>query len=155
RDYLCKRLGGDEWDSNFNGETRGSSRELVTRMLSRKLAFLERNEKLPDVNVRYLDQDPFYYALRIENQTANSLWITLRIFITAEQCAEDRRMWIELDKFKHHLQPRERSVALRSGADSSVIRKPAIKPPGPIRHSRDTDTPDDPDVYCTCGWPYN
>jgi hypothetical protein len=47
------------------------------------------------------------------------------------------------------------SVAVRSGADSSVIRKPAIKPPGPIRHSRDTDTAHDPDVYCTCGWPYN
>ena len=64
-------------------------------------------------------------------------------------------MWIELDKFKHHLESHERSIAVRSAADSSVIRKPAKKPPGPIRHSRGTDTADDPDVYCTCGWPYN
>jgi tyrosinase len=82
----------------------------------------------------------------------------VRIFLVAQQVAENRRMWIEMDKFHYTLQPSQQAVIFRSAALSSVIRKPAVKPPGVVQQpvpSPDTPDPNAPENYCDCGWPYN
>jgi tyrosinase len=144
-------LGGDHWDDR---PAIGTD-ELETEMLTRRLVFAEHPE-LDDIEVAYLDQRAFAYAVRVENDSDEAREVTLRLFFVADQCFDERRQWIELDKWKHPLGPRERSVAVRRGASSSVIRKPALKPPGSLQHSPDRPAGEfDENSYCECGWPYN
>ena len=77
--------------------------------------------------------------------------VTVRIFLVAKSEAEDRRMWIEMDKFRYKLGPLQRAVIFRPAQNSSVIRKPGTKPPKPIEKSGTEPGAN----YCNCGWPYN
>ena len=56
-----------------------------------------------------------------------------------------------MDKFKHTLKEGERAVIFRNAASSSVILKPAEKPPRPVSKPGGDPGKD----YCNCGWPYN
>ena len=114
--------------------------------------------------IEYLDQEPFFYFLRLENTSDQPQDVTVRIFLVAldpPETAEDRRMWIEMDKFKVSLKARERKVVFQPGDASSVIRKPAVKPPTaeqpPVQASSDPMQLDSEIEanYCDCGWPYN
>ena len=105
------------------------------------------------VDVTYLDQREFVYFLRVENRRPQAQRVTVRIFLVAHDFADDRQMWIELDKFQHTLPASGRTVIYRPAALSSVIRKPAVKPPGPLADP--SPDPDDEENYCDCGWPYN
>jgi len=123
--------------------------ELQTMMLQRAIP-------LPGdstVDVTYLDQREFVYFLRVENRRPQAQRVTVRIFLVAHDFADDRQMWIELDKFQHTLPTSGRTVVYRPAALSSVIRKPAVKPPGPLADP--SPDPDDEENYCDCGWPYN
>ena len=51
----------------------------------------------------YLDHEDFFYFLRVENTAAERRAITVRIFLVATELADNRRMWIEMDKFAHTL----------------------------------------------------
>jgi hypothetical protein len=142
----------EDWDADFADSAPGTS-ELLTEMLTRPLVT---EPPLPQpVEIPYLDQRPFAYAVRMENPLDVDQDVTVRMFIVADEAFDDRRMWIELDKFRHAAAP-GRSVAVRRGRDSSVIRKPATKPPDAARHSPGPGAdPHDSDTYCNCGWPYN
>ena len=134
-------FGGAHWDTDFAavGATTG---ELQTHMLTRPI----NGTPLP-----YLDQREFFYFLRVENRAATVTEVTVRIFLVAQSVAADRRMWIELDKFHHTLQASQKAVIFRRAADSSIIRKPGVKPPQPLQKSGAAPS----DNYCECGWPYN
>lgn len=130
--------------------------ELETSMQRRVLRFEPHPPDVPEITVEYLDHRPFVYGAQVRNDSNAAQAITLRLFIVAEELADRRRFWIELDKWRHDLGPGETSLALRSAAESTVIRKPAVKPPDPLRHSPDTAAPGwDTESYCDCGWPYN
>jgi hypothetical protein len=119
-------------------------------------------EEVPDpprVWIPYLDQYPFAYAVRLQSAVAGGHEVTVRLFLVADEFFPERRMWIELDKFRHSIVG-ERSVAVRHARESAVIRKPATKPPGSTRHSPEPPGPGEPrewdaESYCECGWPYN
>ena len=105
--------------------------------------------------IQYLYPREFFYFLRVENQLAQAKDVTVRIFLAPTgsyagitEVAEDRRMWIEMDKFRYTLQP-SRQVIFRRAEVSSVIRKPAVKT------FDTTEADEDGDVSCDCGWPYN
>ena len=55
--------------------------------------------------------------------------VTVRVFLVPKGQATERRSWIEMDKFIHQLQPLEKSVVARRGAQSSVIKKPGSMRP--------------------------
>lgn len=100
--------------------------------------------------VHHLDHEEFVYFFRIENRDTTSAQVTARVFIAPSEKADDRRSWIEMDKFVIDLLPEEKKVVYQPARLSSVVRKAARRPgegfPGP-------DEPNDD--YCKCGWPYH
>lgn len=144
-----ENFGGANWNKDFS-KGKVTTNELQTMMLKRQLQLTKRKS----VPITYLDQRPFCYFFRVENQKNAAQDVTLRLFLVASEAAEDRRMWIELDKFRHTLKPREKAVVYRAASEASVIRKPAIKPPGPYDDPYDDQT-GGMKSYCNCGWPYN
>jgi tyrosinase len=99
----------------------------------------------------YLDQEEFCYFLRFENTSNQAQKITVRIFLVAKDFADERRLWIEMDKFAHSLTPKQKSVVFRPGKLSAVVRKPARRPPDPPPQPHPGQDPN----YCDCGWPYH
>jgi hypothetical protein len=66
---------------------------------------------------------------------------------------EERRWWIELDKFIQLVPAGRRMVILRPDELSAVIKKPPDKDPAALPAPRPGDD-DDGGSYCQCGWPY-
>ena len=108
----------------------------------------------------------FFYFLRVENKLNQVQDVTVRIFLVpigpykGTELSEDRRKWIEMDKFRYTLQPLQRAVIFQRADASSVIRKPAVKADqlGPIElmPTQDIEDPgESSDPNCDCGWPYN
>jgi hypothetical protein len=118
-------FGGANWDTSFSGS--GPTTEtLETTMVRRRMALADRVTNVP---IDHLTHRPFVYVFRIENLAARAVTITARVFIAPvtgiPSSANDRRTWIEMDKFVVQLTAGEKKVAVRRGAQSSVIRKPA------------------------------
>jgi tyrosinase len=151
RSRLAGDLGGEHWDEGFADAEPGTN-ELHTEMLTRPLEL----EPVASVerDIHYLDQRPFIYAVRMGNTKSHDHDVTVRLFFVADRLFANRRMWIELDKFKHRITG-DRSIAIRRASESSVIRKPGQKPPGPTRRSSPSDEGWESGAYCDCGWPYN
>ncbi len=154
--YGEQTFGGANWNKDFSTSQRNgvTTDELQTMMLNRPITLYDGTT----VTIHFLDQREFFYFIRIQNQVAHITDVTVRIFLVAQQFAENRRMWIEMDKFHYMLQPSQKEVIFRPAALSSVIRKPAIKPPSAVQQP--LPSPDNPDAtapenYCDCGWPYN
>ncbi len=108
-------------------------------------------------NKPYLDHDEFYYFLRLENKNNQPRKVTIRIFLTAKEFIDDpeeRRMWIEMDKFAQELPAAKKVVVFRPARLSSVVRKPAVRPSEP-KPVHPPGTPADARNYCDCGWPYH
>jgi|SRR5215213_1979218 len=99
----------------------------------------------------YLDHEEFCYFLRFENQSDQAQKITVRIFLVATEFADERRLWIEMDKFSHSLDPKQKAVVFRPGKLSAVVRKPARRPPDAPPQPHPGEDPN----YCDCGWPYH
>lgn len=140
-------FGGDRWDSP------PSSFELTTDELR---TFMNQEEiTAPDgtvVKKPYLDHEEFFYFFRLENPSDEPQKVTVRVFLVAAELADDRRMWIEMDKFAHSMEPGQRTVVFRRARHSSVVRKPARRPSEP-RPQPEPGTADP--NYCDCGWPYH
>jgi hypothetical protein len=100
-------------------------------------------------DVAHGDHEPFLWRLRAENGGA-ARKVTVRIFLAPAEAAEDRRAWIEMDKFEHDLEPGTNEIE-RHGSLASPVRKPAERPPvweqGPAQSPHEQ--------YCRCGWPYH
>jgi tyrosinase len=136
-----RTFGGDAWQTPAS-DIEPATGELRTRIATRTAA---------GTNLPYLDHDDFVYVVRVENLHDTPADVTVRVFIGPETSVEDRRAWIEMDKFHHQLGPRSRTVIVRPNRLSSVIQKPALRPPQPRR----TPGPDAAANYCNCGWPFN
>jgi hemocyanin-like protein len=123
--WATATFGEDHWDDD--GSATGLTTDtLETSMLRRDLVLADR---VTTVSLDHLTHRPFVYLLRIENTADRALQVTVRIFLVPAARAEKRRAWIEMDKFVHALEPLQRSVVARRGAQSSVIRKPAVMAP--------------------------
>jgi hypothetical protein len=137
-------FGGANWDTDFSSGGHATA-ELRTRMLKRTLDDT-------GVEIEYVNHSEFYYFIRIENALAQPQEVTVRVFLVASDYADDRRMWIEMDKFQHSLKASERAVIFRPARLSSVVRKPARRPTEP-EPEPEADPADQ--FYCNCGWPYH
>lgn len=137
------QFGGAKWD--VDPQTSGKTTdELQTTMKSRQIM---------GVQVDYLDHEDFFYFFRVANDTAAQQMITFRVFIapTDNDGMDDRRRWIEMDKFQYALAPNAKAVVARSSKDASVVRKPAARPGDPPHAPQPGADPN----YCDCGWPYH
>jgi hypothetical protein len=134
-------FGGATWNRPA-GAVAPTIHELRTRMATRTAA---------GKDLSYLDHDDFVYVVRAENQRDAPTDVTVRIFLAPETGVDDRRTWIEMDKFHHQLGARARSVIVRPNRLSSVIQKPAVRPPQPRREPGQ----DAAINYCNCGWPFH
>jgi tyrosinase len=143
--YADETFGEGRWDEDFSSSA-ATTNQLETSMHTRQI---DVRGQLVDVN--YLDQREFVYFIRAENLAPKSKDVTVRIFLVAKSQAENRRMWIEMDKFRQKL-PSGKTVVVRHANQSSVIKKPASKPPKPV--DKPSGIPGG-DSYCPCGWPYN
>lgn len=170
--------GSDNWDREFaSGSFQDpgmptpfqTTDELQTSMRQRVVT-IETGAEPPAQpaeephEIEYLDQEEFFYFLRLENKSSEEANVTVRVFLVAAEdpeLPEDRRMWIEMDKFKQTLKGSEQAVVFRPASLSSVIRKPGVKPPSaelpPIRARSDAmqESANILENYCDCGWPYN
>jgi tyrosinase len=145
--YAEETFGGKNWDKDFFSN-HGTTDELHTMMLEREIQL---GDNQNTTTITYLDQKEFSYFIRAENMVDQPKDVTVRIFLVAKSEAEDRRMWIEMDKFRYKLGPSQRAVIFRPAQNSSVIRKPGTKPPKPIEKAGTESGAN----YCNCGWPYN
>src|SRR5262249_47879260 len=130
--------------------------ELQTAMRLRQIRIPAPEGDNQIESIQYLYPREFFYFLRVENQLAQAKDVTVRIFLAPvgsyagiPEIAEDRRSWIEMDKFRVPLLP-SRHVIFRRADASSVIRKPALKTFA-IAETNDVTG----NVSCDCGWPYN
>lgn len=132
-------FGGSSWRGDFsNGEhkvkaldtTITTTDTLHTQMERGEIFFKAENEN-HKVSYNYLNHKPFVMFFRIENLFPEPREVTIRVFLVAKDLADDRRMYIEIDKFRHQLRSRDESnnVIARPDTLSSIIRKPAIMNP--------------------------
>jgi hypothetical protein len=106
------------------------------------------------VSKPYLDHEDFFYFIRAENTANEDRPVTVRVFLAAAVLAENRRMWIEMDKWGITLPAQRRVVIFRPSRLASVVRKPAWRP-GEARPAFAPGTPESARTYCDCGWPYH
>lgn len=143
-EYGAREFGDQRWDQEFTTGDH-STDTLVTRMRTRPYPVAPGKT----VNAEYLYPDDFYYFFRVENRNTFTTHVTLRVFLAPEETVENRRTWIEMDKFDHTLQAGARTVIARSSRDSAIIRKPVVEPGQPAPPVDPSD-----ESYCKCGWPY-
>lgn len=160
-------FGGDRWDLDFSdaevvlpdGTSLATTAELTTMVKQREIVI----EPPPGVTappvralVDYLTHEPFCYFLRVENPGPEDVNVTARLFIAPEttpgDVTEERRWWIELDKFIHPVPAGQRVVIFRADELSSIIKKPADKDPAALPAPGPGDGAGG--SYCQCGWPY-
>lgn len=145
--YAEAHLGGEHWDVPPDSLPTLTG-ELPTFMRQETIA-------LPDgrrVRKPYLDHEDFYYFFRLENLSDREQKVTVRVFLTVKEWADDRRRWIEMDKFPATVAPHAKAVVFRPDRRSSVVRKPAIHPSEPRPPQPPGAVGKD---YCDCGWPYH
>jgi hypothetical protein len=156
-----RTFGGANWNTDFSSG-KMTTGELQTTMRQRQLVITEANNQTETIS--YLYPREFFYFLRVENQFHQDKDVTVRIFLAPTgshsgiaEVSEDRRMWIELDKFRYKLPASAKTVIFRRAEASSVIRRPAVKHFGTITMPNPQADADDDrgDVTCDCGWPYN
>lgn len=100
--------------------------------------------------VEHGDHEPFLWRLRAENPGDAERTVTVRIFLAPTEAVEDRRAWIEMDKFEQVLAPGANQIE-RPGRLASPARKPADRPPVLVQGPAQTPH----EQYCRCGWPYH
>ena len=98
--------------------------------------------------VEHGDHEPFLWRLRASSTTERT--VTVRIFLAPAEAVEDRRAWIEMDKFEQTLATGD-TVIERPGRLASPVRKPADRPPVLVQGPAQTPH----EQYCRCGWPYH
>jgi hypothetical protein len=148
RVFAQSTFGGGAWDQPRSAFPMLAA-QLETHVRSQSIA-------MPNGQViakPYLDHEDFVYVFRAENQSAQDRPVTVRVFLAPLAQADNRRLWIEMDKFGVTLPASQPVTIFRSSRQSSVVRKPAWRPSEPRPAS--TGTTPDARNYCDCGWPYH
>jgi hypothetical protein len=127
----------------------GNTNSIQTQMRKRKLSYPDSTSTTID----YLSHDGFACSVLADNDSVADIQVTVRIFMAPEENLEDRRAWIEMDKFRHVLPAKSTTNILRSSKESSVIRHPVLT--ASILEG-DEAWPVELGLSpgCKCGWPY-
>jgi hypothetical protein len=142
-------VGGAAFDSAFAAGPLPGAEDLV--VIEELTTRFKRSALSNGTTVTHLVHEPFALIIRVRNIAARPTAITLRVFMAPAQVADDRTMWIELDKLLVEVPAGGRSVVYRPDTEFSVVKKPAETDPQTVLAG--AMDPTDPD-YCDCGWPY-
>jgi tyrosinase len=126
--------------------------ELRTEMRRRQVELRDADGNPVTRTIEYLSHEDFLYALQVENLSGAPVDLAVRVFLAPETEVEDRTAWIELDRFTYALEGRG-GVVVRRSEDSSVVRKPALKPED-LEPSDEPSPKTEQQPWCDCGWPY-
>jgi tyrosinase len=144
--FARDRLGGTAFDDPDRLATDTLSTDFT---LSRVASPLPTPKGKPMVHESYfqthLVHDPFGLFLRVEADADTHA--TIRVFLALTDEVEDRRMWIEVDKFDRQLTKGINLIG-RPDALSAVIKRKGVDAPGANPPGDGTDP------WCDCGWPY-
>lgn len=138
-------FGGANWSQDFSGGGAGGVQpvsELVTTMDSANFG---------GEAIQFLTHEPFSYFFRVENPSSEELELTARVFIAPAAYADDRRAWIEMDKFLVTVAAGSKAVVYRADTESSVVKRPVDLGPANVQSPNGNS---DEGGYCDCGWPY-
>jgi hypothetical protein len=142
-------VGGVSWDTAFGaGPLPGAEQLVVVDELTTRFRQSTLSNGQP---VIHLTHDPFALVIRVRNVARRPTAITLRVFLAPAEFADDRSMWMELDKLLVEVPAAGHGVVYRPDAEFSVVKKPAEA--GPQAASDGATDPADQN-YCDCGWPY-
>jgi hypothetical protein len=142
-------VGGASWDTAFAaGPLPGTGQLVVVDELTTRFQQSTLSNGEP---VTHLTHDPFALIIRVRNVAPQPTAVTLRVFLAPAEFADDRSMWMELDKLLVEVPADGRSVVYRPDTEFSVVKKPAET--GPQAASDGGTDPNDQN-YCDCGWPY-
>ena len=134
-------FGGANWDADFSngkGVINVNGTDVTIDTVDRIDNYLKRANLIvkatagkPSYEIPYefLNHKQYSFFIRLENQLPVSTKVTVRMFLAPAAGAEDRRSWMELDKFVHELGPFAKDVVCRQDTSSSVVRKAAILNP--------------------------
>ncbi|MES2056097.1 MAG: hypothetical protein V4564_09175 [Pseudomonadota bacterium] len=125
-------------------------------------------EDEPRFTYPYLWHPSYHFAIRLRSTAAVEQLVTVRLFLcpaydvdgVTDGSLNDRRQWIELDKFAASIAAGEEKVLVRADTDSTIVRRP-VTPlqanPDVVRDLHFEGQGDDhPDAAaCECGWPYH
>lgn len=146
-------FGGEHWDTDYTAAGAEADGVALTT-LAELVTFFDDAAVVPGgPRIRFLTHAPFTYFLRVHNRSDQPVEVTARIFLApaAPKWADDRRAWIEMDKFTVALQAGQKAVLHRPDTQSAVIKRPAETSPARISRGE----PDEQNSsYCDCGWPY-
>jgi len=126
--------------------------ELLTEMRQRQIEVQDVDGNPVMETISYLSHEDFFYALRVENLAGAPQDLAVRMFLAPETEVEDRTAWIEMDRFTYSLEG-EVGVIVRRAEDSSVVRKPALKP-ADLEPTDEPSPKTEQQPWCDCGWPY-
>jgi tyrosinase len=176
-----KAGGNNNWETDFtsgissftyNGAQYQLSTvaELTTEMKLGKFT-LTNNQS---VGFPYLSHFPYCYFIRLKNDSSEDKNVTVRLFLapttvvnanpgqiddpSTDEYINNRRLWIEMDKFQYNLKADEEAVVFRQDNESSIIRRPIVDPGEVLDLDPGGDSDGDgkpDDAYCECGWPYH
>lgn len=152
---VAEAFGGPNWDTRFSaGPVAGDGNTPV--MVLDTITTHQRFADFPDpeqpgstIPVAYLAHDPVTFAVRLSNPATDPADVTIRLFLCPADQSDDRRAWIELDKWSATIPGGGQTVSVRHDRDSAVVKKPAE----PVM-SPDLLADPDGDPRCDCGWPY-
>lgn len=130
----------------------GHEDAVKTRMRWRPL-FLPLPPGVGVPGYRYLAHDGYEYRIRIRNMTNRARQVTMRVFMAPEEHIDDRKAWIEMDKFCHLVSSEGVETVVRHSRHSSVVRHPVL-----TTDILEGETPWPDEAMggpgCKCGWPY-
>lgn len=126
--------------------------ELRTEMRQRQVELEDAQGNPVEVTIEYLSHEDFLYAFRVENLAGTPQNLAVRVFLAPETEVEDRTAWVEMDRFTYQLTGPS-GVIVRRSDDSSVVRKPALKP-ADLEPTDEPSPKTEQQPWCDCGWPY-
>ena len=127
-------FGGEKWNSNFTNsqtsiETVHTLSSIKTEMKTGIIEIKDAGDVAYKVPYDYLSHQKIAYFIRLQNLSPIKSKVTVRVFLVPKTEVENRRMWIELDKFVESIEGDSKKVVFRKDMDASVIRKPAVTEP--------------------------
>lgn len=134
-------FGGANWEADFGkgkcivkvNEVEAAIETLdeIENYLTKANLIVKATADKPPYEIPYefLNHTQYSFFIRLENQLPVSTKVTVRMFLVPATTADDRRSWMELDKFVHELGPFAKDVVCRRDTSSSVVRKAAVLNP--------------------------
>jgi hypothetical protein len=139
-------FGGDNWSQDFSDPGGGDGVQPVNQLVTAMESANYDGEA-----IQFLTHEPFSYFFRVENPSSEQIELTARVFLAPAAHAEDRRAWIEMDKFLVTVAAESKAVVYRSDTESSVVKRPVDRGPTDVQAANGAT---DEGSYCDCGWPY-